>query len=45
MFRPREEIVFGTERDGNMQIYVMNADGSDVRRLTSNTARDAHPNW
>ena len=29
-------IVFSSSRDGNFEIYRMNADGSDVRRLTEN---------
>ena len=28
------EIVFFSDRDGNGEIYVMNADGSEQRRLT-----------
>ena len=28
-----------SDRDGNGEVYVMNTDGSDVRRLT----RDPHP--
>jgi Tol biopolymer transport system component len=30
------EIVFYPDRDGNTEIYVMNADGSDQQRLTFN---------
>lgn len=25
---------FASDRDGNFEIYVMNADGSDMKRLT-----------
>ena len=32
-------------RDGNAEIYVMRADGSDVRRLTNDSASDASPTW
>jgi len=28
-----------------MEIYVMDADGSRVRRLTFNTSPDSHPDW
>ena len=28
-----EKIAFASDRDGNLEIYVMNADGSDVTRL------------
>ena len=33
-------IAFMSNRDGNPEIYVMNRDGSDVRRLTNNPAID-----
>jgi Tol biopolymer transport system component len=36
-------IVFESQRDGNSEIYVMNADGSAQTRLTANTADDTHP--
>jgi Tol biopolymer transport system component len=39
------EIAFVSARDGNKEIYVMNDDGSFVRRLTSNAARDVTPVW
>jgi TolB protein len=32
-------------RDGNPEIYVMNRDGSNVRRLTNHPAGDATPTW
>ncbi len=32
-------------RDGNPDVYVMNADGSSQVALTSNTFTDARPNW
>lgn len=38
-------IAFSSERDGNSEIYVMNADGSDQRRLTYDPADDFHPSW
>ena len=45
-------IAFISERDGdrlrvprNQEIYVMNADGSDVTRLTNNDAEDVQPTW
>jgi Tol biopolymer transport system component len=31
-------IAFVSNRDGNLEIYVMNADGSGVTRLTNNPA-------
>src|ERR687895_453613 len=43
---PNEQIVFFSDRDGNQQIYVMNAgDGSNQTRLTSAPANDSDPSW
>ena len=40
------KIAFSSNRDGNWEIYVMNADGSGVTRLTTNrSADDASPVW
>ena len=39
------KIAFQTNRDGNFEIYVMNADGSGITRLTNNAARDGFPAW
>lgn len=36
-------VVFSTSRDGNSEIYSMNADGSHLNRLTNNTANDQMP--
>ena len=38
-------IVFRSQRDGNDEIYVMNADGSNQMRLTSNQFADGNPRW
>jgi TolB protein len=38
-------IAFMSARDGNPEIYVMNADGSNVRRLTNHPAGDGTPTW
>ncbi len=38
-------IAFQSNRDGNWEIYVANADGSDVRRLTDDDAQDGEPSW
>ena len=35
-----EKIVFTSERDGNQEIYVMDADGSNQQRLTNNLNND-----
>jgi Tol biopolymer transport system component len=38
-------IAFTSDRDGNAEIYIMRADGSDVRRVTDHPANDTHPVW
>jgi Tol biopolymer transport system component/DNA-binding winged helix-turn-helix (wHTH) protein len=38
-----KQIVFVSLRDGNAELYLMNVDGSDVRRLTNHPAWDSHP--
>ena len=37
------KIAFFTSRDGNPELYVMNADGSGLTRLTDNPAIDGNP--
>ena len=39
------KIAFSSDRDGNDEIYKMNADGSLQERLTNNTAYDSWPSW
>jgi dipeptidyl aminopeptidase/acylaminoacyl peptidase len=39
------KIAFLKVLDGNKEIYVMNADGSNQYRLTDNEAYDAQPSW
>lgn len=39
------KIVFSSARDGNEEIYTMNPDGSNVTRLTNNSANDQYPSW
>ena len=41
----RNKIAFQSDRDGDEEIYVMNSDGSEQKRITSVTGRDTHPNW
>ena len=41
----RAAIAFCSSRDGNWEIYVMNADGSDQTRLTENPGHDWEPAW
>lgn len=38
-------IAFHSYRDGNWEIYVMNVDGSGLRRLTNNPGEDTYPAW
>ena len=40
-----EQIAFMSARDGNLEIYVMNADGTAVTRLTNNPGVDGFPSW
>src|SRR5438128_9688134 len=42
---PAGQIAFTSLRDGNEEIYVTNADGSGVTRLTNNPASDVAPAW
>jgi Tol biopolymer transport system component len=43
-----EKIAFESDRDGPVEIYVMDADGSDVTRLTNSANNDLfniNPSW
>ena len=39
------KIAFASNRDGSLQIYVMNADGTGQTRLTSNGSNNDSPRW
>ncbi len=39
------KIAFGSNRDGNGEIYVMDPNGANVVRLTNNSAEDGQPAW
>ena len=41
----RTKIAFTSMRDGNSEIYVMDGDGSNQRRVTVNPAGDRLPTW
>ena len=41
----RTKIAFASWREGNGDIYVMDGDGSNQRRVTVNPARDEYPAW
>jgi len=38
-------IAFFSDRDGNFEIYVMNADGSNQTNLTNNSAYGGYSSW
>ncbi len=40
-----ERIAFASDRDGDYEIFTMNADGSDRVKLTRNSANDNDPAW
>lgn len=40
-----KRVAFASNRAGNMEVFSANADGSDLRRLTSNSASDTAPCW
>lgn len=42
---PSGKIVFVSDRDGNLEIYSMNADGTNQTRLTTDSASDLSPDW
>jgi tetratricopeptide (TPR) repeat protein len=40
-----KRIAFMTDRDGNWEIYIVNAEGSGLKRLTNRMANDGLPAW
>src|SRR5205823_13176915 len=40
-----QRIAFVSERDGNVELYVVHRDGTGLKRLTDNFALDDHPAW
>ena len=40
-----DRIAFESDRSGNHDVYVMDFDGRNIRRLTSNAQIDGDPNW
>ena len=42
---PQAQIAFTSERDGNREIYVMDADGDKPRKLTDSPLVDWDPSW
>src|SRR6059036_42406 len=43
--RANGKIAFTSDRDGNQEIYLMNPDGTNQTRLTSNSIVDDHAMW
>lgn len=39
------KIAYSSWRDGNLDIFLMNLDGSEEVRLTHHLARDSDPKW
>lgn len=39
------QIVFYSDRDGDSEIFIMNADGSNLQQITNNTFGDVQPNF
>ena len=39
------QIAFASNRDGNAEIYVMEADGGNSQNLTNNPGNDRDPSW
>lgn len=37
--------VYQTDRDGNYEVYAVNADGTQPRRLTHTPAMENYPDW
>ncbi len=40
-----KQVAFVSERDGNLELYAIGADGSGLQRLTDEFALDDHPAW
>ena len=39
------QFAFNSNRDGNIEIYIMNVDGTGTRRLTNHPGIDTSPTW
>jgi hypothetical protein len=40
-----QQIAFMSQRDGNWEVYLINVDGSGLKRLTNDPAMDGLPTW
>lgn len=45
LFDVRGKLAYASEMDGDYEIYIMNADGSDKKQLTHNSTLDYYPKW
>ncbi|MDQ3799566.1 MAG: protein kinase, partial [Acidobacteriota bacterium] len=41
----KSRVLFVSNREGNSEIYVMNFDGSNLRRITNNKTEETSANW
>jgi uncharacterized protein YjdB len=41
----RTRVVFSSNRSGNFDVFLMDADGQNLRRLTSSPSHDGEPAW
>ncbi|HEX8733783.1 MAG TPA: protein kinase [Pyrinomonadaceae bacterium] len=41
----KSQVLFISNREGNSEIYVMNFDGSNLRRVTNNKTEETSANW
>jgi len=39
------QLAFNSNRDGNIEIYIVNVDGTGIRRLTNHPGIDTSPTW
>lgn len=40
-----KKVIFASERDGNYEIYIADADGSDIKNITNKSSEDTEPIW
>jgi len=40
-----EHIIFTSNKGGNEELYIIKADGTDLKRLTNNEIKDCCPDW
>ena len=40
-----KSIAFASNKDGEFNIYTINPDGTDLKRITTQTGNELEPNW